>query len=507
MEEIKVYCKECGCAIEEHEEYYEVDGGYVCADCFEDDYFKCEHCGEIYRKSYLNQVKVNGEWMDICDDCLMNDYYYCEHCENYFSEDYVRETCDGNYVCDDCYEDCYFTCPDCGDVCHFDYSYYSEHEDEYYCEYCYDNNGHNRNFDLINGYHDFDDWFKQYVHNENESTLKGFELEIDSRDWMDNDAMAIKLNSLMDKHGLKHDSLVYEEDGSLDNGFEIITQPMTMPFIYANKDFFEEALESIKDYGYLSHDINTCGLHIHVNRKQLTWGTDLPADEVIDNIIAIMETFKAELKTFARRSSSSYARFYSDSCYDDEIKVDKKLVKDFKDKASHDRYMALNLSKYNTIEFRLFKGTLNFKTLMASIELVDNIVEIAKGNIDGLTWYDIIYRGGKYIAEYNASRNISSEVILNIKDMEVVEEATSVELVDGLLPVGARVRVRSDLVVKQDYEWNVYTHFVNSEMAEFMGQYVTIKSHIYGNPYGYQYRIEECGWSWSNEMFELGGDI
>jgi hypothetical protein len=153
--------------------------------------------------------------------------------------------------------------------------------------------------------------------------------------------------------------------------------------------------------------------------------------------------------------------------------------------------MALNLTKRNTIEFRLFKGTLNFKTLMATLELVDNIVEIAKSmSIDGLVWNDIITHNGKYITEYNNSRNINSEVVLNIKDMEVVEEATSVELENGLLPVGTRVRVRSDLVVYEDYDWNGFTHFVNGDMAEFIGRYVTIESHIVNNSNGYQYRIK-----------------
>jgi hypothetical protein len=50
-------------------------------------------------------------------------------------------------------------------------------------------------------------------------------------------------------------------------------------------------------------------------------------------------------------------------------------IKQFK---SRGRYMAVNLENQNTIEFRLFKGTLNFNTFIASLQLVVEISRYAK---------------------------------------------------------------------------------------------------------------------------------
>ena len=37
------------------------------------------------------------------------------------------------------------------------------------------------------------------------------------------------------------------------------------------------------------------------------------------------------------------------------------------------RYVAVNLENYNTIEFRIFRGTLNYKTFIATLQLIDEI--------------------------------------------------------------------------------------------------------------------------------------
>lgn len=41
------------------------------------------------------------------------------------------------------------------------------------------------------------------------------------------------------------------------------------------------------------------------------------------------------------------------------------------------RYVAVNLCNYHTIEFRLFRGTLKYNTLIATLELVNQICELA----------------------------------------------------------------------------------------------------------------------------------
>ena len=67
----------------------------------------------------------------------------------------------------------------------------------------------------------------------------------------------------------------------------------------------------------------------------------------------------------------------------------------------------------DTVEFRLFRGTTKYNTLMASIQLIDNIINIAryKTEVENITWKDIINYNEEYeeLIKYNEKRNIISQ--------------------------------------------------------------------------------------------------
>ena len=54
-----------------------------------------------------------------------------------------------------------------------------------------------------------------------------------------------------------------------------------------------------------------------------------------------------------------------------------KQILDKAKKGNTGRYAAVNLCPYQTIEFRLFRGTLKCNTLLAALELVNAICDIA----------------------------------------------------------------------------------------------------------------------------------
>lgn len=41
------------------------------------------------------------------------------------------------------------------------------------------------------------------------------------------------------------------------------------------------------------------------------------------------------------------------------------------------RYFSVNLQNANTIEFRIFRGTLKYNTLIATLQLVDRVCDVA----------------------------------------------------------------------------------------------------------------------------------
>ena len=60
------------------------------------------------------------------------------------------------------------------------------------------------------------------------------------------------------------------------------------------------------------------------------------------------------------------------------------------------RYVAVNLENDDTIEFRLFWGTLRYKTFIAKLQLVDEIcfyaINLSDKEIEEITWSDFVSR-------------------------------------------------------------------------------------------------------------------
>lgn len=54
----------------------------------------------------------------------------------------------------------------------------------------------------------------------------------------------------------------------------------------------------------------------------------------------------------------------------------------------------MNITNYHTIEFRMFRGTLKYNTLIATLELVDAICDIAltytDSEISKISWTDFV---------------------------------------------------------------------------------------------------------------------
>jgi len=77
---------------------------------------------------------------------------------------------------------------------------------------------------------------------------------------------------------------------------------------------------------------------------------------------------KTEFETIARRQETHWARFK---------KSNGLPVKEVYGKSSGTRYQAVNFENTNTVEFRLFRGTLKYSTFIATLEIVDALVHWA----------------------------------------------------------------------------------------------------------------------------------
>lgn len=395
------YCETCfdslfitcdGCSYVMREaDAYEVDGCHYCKDCFDEGFTTCTNCRENIRKDEAHTV--DGD--DYCEDCfyesfsycdrcnepvsnndgvMLNDSIYCDHCIEMVATrcedcgEWVSETVttvENNEICYHCYENDYFTCEECGNIYHTDH-----YGDDGHCTFCHeDNDG------AIMDYGTTPDLCFHHVNNEERLAFMGVELEIDEGGEDNDNARAIA--------GCFDDNQVYfNHDGSLNRGFEIISHPFTLGYYRETLSTnYASAMTKASEMGYKSHDTTTCGLHVHVSR--LAFGDDAEAqDATLGKLWYITKKFWPELVRFSRRKAEHLNRWAAPlddvadevAEHDDAATIGKKV----KEKGENGRYRAINTLNRATIEFRLFRGTLNHRTFTATIELVHALVTMAR---------------------------------------------------------------------------------------------------------------------------------
>ena len=370
MEERRT-CACCGIVLDNIDDYYVVDDDVYCEDCFVDNFETCEDCGAIIPKDEAHWIEGYEHY--VCDDCY-EEYSVCANCGTLEKRSNMYSSEDGD-ICEHCANYNYSSCANCGTRVHNDYIRYDEESDDYYCEDCYERIEQR----AIHSYHhSHDKELTFFGGNDNGKELfEGVELEIDNGDDREDTARAMK-------NAMPTNFITMENDGSLDCGFENITQPATLEYHTSIRADYEDMFQIAKDNGFRSHNTSTCGYHIHFNR---TFFED-KEDECIAKLLYLVEKFWDELVKFSRRNYANLDRWAKK--YD---KTPNEVVNDMK-AYNLDRYHAVNLTNRNTIEFRMFRGTLNIETFFATLQLVDTIVRYVKdhtnNDIQSLQFTDLL---------------------------------------------------------------------------------------------------------------------
>ena len=264
-------------------------------------------------------------------------------------------------LCEDCYDRHYTHCCHCDRLIRLDDAYYEDEDsDDPYCYSCYSQYAH------TNGIHDYYYKPEPIFHGEGPRFF-GVELEIDGAGERDDYANKLLKIANMDDE----DNAYAKHDGSLEDGFEIVTHPMDLDY-QLNEMPWAEILRTAKNLGYLSHQACTCGLHVHVSR--LAFGrTEEEQDACIARILYFFEKHWEELLKFSRRTRRQLERWAARYGYKDQPR---EVLENAK-KGNLGRYTSVNLTNEETIEFRIFRGTLKLNTLIATLQLVNRICDIA----------------------------------------------------------------------------------------------------------------------------------
>lgn len=326
---------------------------------------------------------VNGSLAAAMDTTLTT----CEFCGRNMVYSWVADDF-GTRLCFDCM-DSTTTCEECGGRIHVSEIYTDESTSDILCECCYDDR---RRYDeeeerLNRTIQDYN--YKPcpifYEHDEddrkfNDDSITGYdkayfgiELEIDQRrdDYDDYPADPDDVaDNLMSEIPGFRERFYIKYDGSLNNGMEIVSHPHTYAAHY-NLEAWETLMSKARRAGFTSHDVGTCGIHYHVNRNSLG-STRQERDDTAFKMVLLTECLWDDFVKFSRRRGFSY-------CHKHNVWTKQDTFDKFKDKArgTMSRHNAVNLCNTHTVEFRMCRGTLNYKTFIASLQFMYLIRVIA----------------------------------------------------------------------------------------------------------------------------------
>lgn len=328
-------CSICGFEYLLHDSY-EIDDRLICSDCAEEHTVICQVCGERIRNP---------------DNAGTDDIPLCQYCRDTY----------------------YLTCSRCGVLIHEDTAYYRNNDDDE--PLCWDCHSEVRDESIHNYYYKPDPIFYGTA-----ARYLGVELEIDGAGEYGSNA-----ENLLDIANQNRELIYCKHDGSLNDGFEIVTHPMTLVF-HQQEMPWKDVMEKAVSMGYRSHHAQTCGLHCHVNRDSFG-ETEQEQDYSIARVLYFVEKHWEELLKFSRRTQRQLERWAARYGYKERPM---EILDEAKSGYGSGRYTSINLQNQNTVEFRIFRGSLKYNTLIATLQLVNQICDVAialsDGEIQAMSW-------------------------------------------------------------------------------------------------------------------------
>ena len=334
--------------------------------------FLCAICGQesaaSQREEFDNRL--------ICETCYEEETITCQICgERIWRDDNAGD--ENTPLCRDCYDRYYYTnCIRCGTLLHGDDAYYDRDDPDNEEPLCYDCYSRTACHQTIQDY-----CYKPApIFYGEGSRFFGVELEIDGAGEYGSNA-----RRLLQLANDGEERIYCKHDGSLDEGFEIVTHPMSLDY-HLHQMPWERICREAVNLGYISHQAGTCGLHVHVGR--LAFGANEGRqDAVIARILYFFEKHWEELLKFSRRTPRQLEQWAARYGYKDQPME----ILDHAKKGYHGgRYTCVNLTNPDTIEFRMFRGTLKHNTLIATLQLIDRICDVAihlsDGELKAMPW-------------------------------------------------------------------------------------------------------------------------
>ena len=354
---------------------------------------KCSCCQKVIVKDDTHSYR---EWRSreyYCPTCFQETFSQCDSCGDFYPTDRMCEAY-GEIYCDGCFHENYFYCDDCGTVGYLDNSYSDEDYGNVLCENCYYENENGRN--IMAYEYKPRPIFHYLKHGKNRSSKTipnamcfGIENEVECPGGDRQEAAA----NIMNKHG---EILYLKYDSTISHGFEMVYHPISFQYFKKNIKQFENILKHAKENGCDSNNY-TCGLHVHIDK--IFW-TTLQLYKLVSLMMKNPDFFFRISQRRSWTEITQNARFTPHLRYDRDFHHninarDSILNKNAGTRKKSDRYKnhainfaiqkdcgghnyAINCENSNTIEFRMFKSTLNINSFAKNIEFIDSIFMFTK---------------------------------------------------------------------------------------------------------------------------------
>lgn len=363
----------------------------------------CSNCGETTTK-------------DLCDAC--EELVACDNCNELFDvEDML--TAFGDTVCGDCFHELVVVCCRCDEYMRPQDVYSCTEDSSPYCESCYTDMwwycsececDHERGEDCPRNHTEFHGLdvhpfnyrpavrIHKHVEDPPRAPACGFELEIEfgNADYRNDRSAAQLLRKLSDL-------LYIKRDGSLVDGVEIVSEPMTYR---AFKNRSNEILLLLQKFEELGYDTRcpasgreTCGMHVHISRQAFS-------DLGVFKLMSLIYSDEKFLTALSGRKTLETLRQYA--CPDfgramimmfgnvfgpkkDKQKWDagKKslMIQQVRRRFHAGRYWAINIEPRHTVELRFFASTLEGWRFLANMQSVWALHEfVSRHSIEQMHW-------------------------------------------------------------------------------------------------------------------------
>lgn len=219
---------------------------------------------------------------------------------------------------------------------------------------------------------------------DSEKKAFGLELEVDRNRWNSsgycrgrlNCEMAEKISALIGRNDIR-----FATDGSLHDGFEIITQPHSPAAFWKRQSDWAKMLDLLVEWGYKSHDARSCGLHVHLSRAWFG-KTEKEQSLAISKLFAFFYNRWDDISKASRRSDFSYCHRNEYARLENgEWSLGNAVLKwrncaknkhsgaiSIGDGSAWSHGVALNNCNNNTVEIRVGRGTLNKTSFFSWID-------------------------------------------------------------------------------------------------------------------------------------------